>query len=215
MPESFARDLGIGMPAQITSNGTGYAGGIAAVSPEVVNGMKSPRACAADGKKLARPGCARTSGCRCASSWTPNQRRADGGARPVRVEQDGGNFAYVVDSGSMCAASQTGAASLDAVEIVSGLTRATASSSPAPTSSTTRTASASPENDHARFPTTRAPALDRRKISPTPSAAPARSTCSTADATRGAASANGRAREPRIAHGYRATTRCWSRFGIR
>ncbi len=38
IPESFARDLGIGMPAQITSgNGEPFAAQVAAVSPEVVN----------------------------------------------------------------------------------------------------------------------------------------------------------------------------------
>ena len=44
VPESFARDLGLGMSAQLTS-GTGdpYPGEIAAVSPEVVNGEVTTR----------------------------------------------------------------------------------------------------------------------------------------------------------------------------
>lgn len=51
VPESFARDLAIGMPAQITSNGTPFAGEIAAVSPEVVNGEVTARVRFADGKQ--------------------------------------------------------------------------------------------------------------------------------------------------------------------
>ncbi|MFB5204643.1 hypothetical protein, partial [Stenotrophomonas sp. 3diitr2024] len=46
-PESFARDLAIGMPAQLTGgNGQPFPGEISAVSPEVVNG-EAPSACAA------------------------------------------------------------------------------------------------------------------------------------------------------------------------
>src|SRR3546814_13709665 len=38
VPESFARDLGIGIPAPVTSNGKTYKAEVSAVSPEVVNG---------------------------------------------------------------------------------------------------------------------------------------------------------------------------------
>ncbi|MGE6333085.1 efflux RND transporter periplasmic adaptor subunit [Stenotrophomonas sp. NPDC077659] len=44
VPESFARDLAIGMPAQLTGgNGKPFAGEISAVSPEVVNGEVNAR----------------------------------------------------------------------------------------------------------------------------------------------------------------------------
>ncbi|HMT38145.1 MAG TPA: efflux RND transporter periplasmic adaptor subunit [Thermomonas sp.] len=119
VPESFARDLGIGMPAQITSNGTGYAGEIAAVSPEVVNGEVTARVRFADGKQP--PG------------LRQNQRLSVRIVMDTRkdvlmvergpfVEQDGGRFAYVMDGGSAVRRPiQAGATSLDAVEIVSGL----------------------------------------------------------------------------------------------
>ncbi|MBN8265581.1 MAG: efflux RND transporter periplasmic adaptor subunit, partial [Xanthomonadales bacterium] len=119
VPESFARDLGIGMPAQITSNGTGYAGEIAAVSPEVVGGQVTSRVRFSDGRQP--PG------------LRQNQRLSVRIVMDTRkdvlmvergpfVEQDGGNFAYVVDGSSATRHPiKTGAASLDAVEIVSGL----------------------------------------------------------------------------------------------
>ncbi|WP_271680427.1 efflux RND transporter periplasmic adaptor subunit [Thermomonas mangrovi] len=119
VPESFARDLGIGMPAQITSNGTGYAGEIAAVSPEVVNGEVTARVRFADGKQP--PG------------LRQNQRLSVRIVMDTRkdvlmvergpfVEQDGGRFAYVMDGSSAVRRPiQAGATSLDAVEIVSGL----------------------------------------------------------------------------------------------
>ncbi|WP_267106631.1 HlyD family efflux transporter periplasmic adaptor subunit, partial [Xanthomonas sacchari] len=44
VPESFARDLAIGMPAQLTSGaGEPFSGAISAVSPEVVNGEVNAR----------------------------------------------------------------------------------------------------------------------------------------------------------------------------
>ena len=97
VPESFARDLGIGMPAQVTSNGAKYAAEIAAVSPEVVNGEVTARVRFADGKQP--PG------------LRQNQRLSVRVVMDTRhdvlmvergpfVEQDGGNFAYLVDGSS-------------------------------------------------------------------------------------------------------------------
>ncbi len=43
VPESFARDLAIGVPAQISSVGTIYPATVSAVSPEVVNGEVTAR----------------------------------------------------------------------------------------------------------------------------------------------------------------------------
>src|SRR5690606_2884595 len=43
VPESFARDLAIGMPAQLTGGGNTHAAQVSAVSPEVVNGEVTAR----------------------------------------------------------------------------------------------------------------------------------------------------------------------------
>jgi HlyD family secretion protein len=43
VPESFARDLGIGVPAEIQGSGKTFAATISAVSPEVVNGEVAAR----------------------------------------------------------------------------------------------------------------------------------------------------------------------------
>ena len=119
VPESFARDLGIGMPAQVTSNGAKYAAEIAAVSPEVVNGEVTARVRFADGKQP--PGLRQNQrlSVRVVMDTKRNVLMVE---RGPFVEQDGGNFAYVVDGGSATRKPiKTGAASLDAVEIVSGL----------------------------------------------------------------------------------------------
>ncbi|MGY1458700.1 MULTISPECIES: efflux RND transporter periplasmic adaptor subunit [unclassified Luteimonas] len=119
VPESFARDLGIGMPAQVTSVGKAWAAEISAVSPEVVNGEVNARLRFADGQQP--PG------------LRQNQRLSARIVMDTRddvlmvergpfLEQDGGSFAYVVDGGSAQRRPiQTGASSLSAVEIVSGL----------------------------------------------------------------------------------------------
>jgi HlyD family secretion protein len=43
VPESFARDLAIGMPGEISGNGQTWPGRVSAVSPEVVNGQVAAR----------------------------------------------------------------------------------------------------------------------------------------------------------------------------
>ncbi|HET7299019.1 MAG TPA: efflux RND transporter periplasmic adaptor subunit, partial [Oleiagrimonas sp.] len=43
VPESFARDLGVGMTAQISGNGQTWKGAVSAISPEVVNGQVATR----------------------------------------------------------------------------------------------------------------------------------------------------------------------------
>lgn len=43
VPESFARDLAIGMPGEISGNGSTWRGSVSAVSPEVVNGQVAAR----------------------------------------------------------------------------------------------------------------------------------------------------------------------------
>ena len=119
VPESFARDLGLGMPAQVTSTGTQYPAAVSAVSPEVVNGEVTTRLRFGDGRQP--PGLRQNQ--RLAARIVLDTRRnvlmVD---RGPFLEQDGGRFAYVVDGGTaMRRPIRTGASSLSAVEIVSGL----------------------------------------------------------------------------------------------
>lgn len=119
VPESFARDLGIGMPAQVTSGGRAWPAEISAVSPEVVNGEVNARLRFADGNQP--PG------------LRQNQRLSARIVLDTRedvlmvergpfLEQEGGNYAYVVEGGTAQRRPiQAGASSLSAVEIVSGL----------------------------------------------------------------------------------------------
>lgn len=119
VPESFARDLGIGMPAQVTTAGKQWPAEISAVSPEVVNGEVNARLRFAEGGQP--PG------------LRQNQRLSARIVMDTRqdvlmvergpfLEQEGGNFAYVVQGGNAeRRAIQAGASSLSAVEIVSGL----------------------------------------------------------------------------------------------
>ena len=119
VPESFARDLAIGVPAQITSGGNRYAAQVSAVSPEVVNGEVTARLRFDDGQQP--PG------------LPQNQRLSARIVLDTRedvlmvergpfLEQDGGRFAWVVEGSSAVRRPiQAGASSLNAVEIVSGL----------------------------------------------------------------------------------------------
>ncbi|MFA5589363.1 MAG: efflux RND transporter periplasmic adaptor subunit [Lysobacteraceae bacterium] len=119
VPESFARDLAIGVPAQIRSSGRDYAAQVAAVSPEVVNGEVTARLRFGDGQQPL--------------GLRQNQRlsarivldRRDDVLMVERgpfLEQGGGRFAWVVHDGvAERRPIQAGASSLNAVEIVSGL----------------------------------------------------------------------------------------------
>lgn len=117
VPESFARDLGIGMPATISGGGADYQGQVAAVSPEVVNGEVTAR--------LRFTGAAPT-------GLRQNQQLQarivlDRKADVVQVERGsfvdaaGGHYAYFVN-GSIAERRpiHTGVASLGAVEILDG-----------------------------------------------------------------------------------------------
>ena len=119
VPESFARDLAIGMPAQITSNGKAFPAKVSAVSPEVVNGEVNARLRFDAGNQP--------------PSLRQNQRLSARIVLDTRhdvlmvergpfLEQDGGRFAYVVDGSSAVRKPvQAGTSSLNAVEIISGL----------------------------------------------------------------------------------------------
>jgi HlyD family secretion protein len=119
VPESFARDLAIGMPAQITSNSVQYAAQVSAVSPEVVNGEVNARLRFSAGKQ---PLGLRQNQRLSARIVLDTRRNVLMVERGSFLEQDGGRFAYVVDgSRAVRRPIQTGVSSLGAVEIVSGL----------------------------------------------------------------------------------------------
>ncbi len=119
VPESFARDLGIGMPAQIASGGKQYPAKVSAVSPEVVNGEVNARLRFADGRQ---PPSLRQNQRLSARIVLDTRRDVLMVERGPFLEQDGGRFAYVVDgSQAVRTPMETGANSLSAVEIVGGL----------------------------------------------------------------------------------------------
>lgn len=119
VPESFARDLAIGMPAQITSNGTPFPAKVSAVSPEVVNGEVNARLRFDAGKQ---PPSLRQNQRLSARIVLDTRRDVLMVERGPFLEQDGGRFAYVVDGSSAVRKPiQAGASSLNAVEIRSGL----------------------------------------------------------------------------------------------
>ncbi|MGJ4729863.1 efflux RND transporter periplasmic adaptor subunit [Luteimonas sp. SDU101] len=119
VPESFARDLAIGVPAQVTSSGNRYAAQVSAVSPEVVNGEVTARLRFDEGQQP--------------PNLRQNQRLSARIVLDTRedvlmvergpfLEQDGGRVAWVVEGSSAVRRPiQAGAFSLNAVEIVSGL----------------------------------------------------------------------------------------------
>ena len=118
VPESFARDLAIGMPAQLSGGRGEYPAKVSAVSPEVVNGEV-------------------TGGLRFTGEQPPglrqNQRMRARILLDTRedvlqvergpfLEQGGGTRAYVVEDGAaVLTPIRTGVSSLGAVEILEGL----------------------------------------------------------------------------------------------
>ncbi len=118
VPESFARDLAIGIPAQINSNGLQYAAQVSAVSPEVVNGEVNARLRFADGRQP--PGLRQNQ--RLSARIVLDTRRNVLMVERGSFVEQGGGFAYVVDgSRAQRRRIQTGVSSLGQVEIVSGL----------------------------------------------------------------------------------------------
>ena len=119
VPESFARDLGIGMPAQVTAgNGQPFAAQVAAVSPEVVNGEVISRL-RFTGKQP--PGLRQNQRLN-ARIVLDTRRNVLMVERGPFLEQGGGNSAYVMDGSSAVKRPiRAGASSLNAVEILGGL----------------------------------------------------------------------------------------------
>lgn len=119
VPESFARDLAIGMNAQLNSGGnTSFAATVSAVSPEVVNGEVTARLRFVDGQP---------------AGLRQNQRMRARVVLDTRqdvlmvergpfLDQGGGNFAYVME-GSVAVRRpvRMGVSSLSAVEVIDGI----------------------------------------------------------------------------------------------
>ena len=119
VPESFARDLAIGVPAQISSSGNSYAARVAAVSPEVVNGEVTARLRFDEGQQPPNLRQNQRLSARIVLDTRENVLMVE---RGPFLEQDGGRIAWVVDGSSAVRRPiQAGASSLNAVEIVSGL----------------------------------------------------------------------------------------------
>ena len=118
VPESFARDLAIGMPAQLASGrGEPFAAQVSAVSPEVVNGEVVARLRFKDKQP---PGLRQNQrmSARILLDTRENVLMVD---RGPFLEQGGGS-AYVMDGDvAVKRRIRTGASSLGAVEILEGL----------------------------------------------------------------------------------------------
>ena len=119
VPESFARDLAIGMPAQLASGrGEPFAAQVSAVSPEVVNGEVVARLRFKDKQP---PGLRQNQrmSARILLDTRPGVLMVD---RGPFLEQGGGNSAYVMDGDvAVKRPIRTGTSSLGSVEILEGL----------------------------------------------------------------------------------------------
>ncbi len=122
VPESFARDLGIGIPAEVSGNTGTFAAAISAVSPEVVNGEVAARL-RFTGKQppALRQNVLRQNQRLSARIVLDTRRDVLMVERGPFIDQGGGNSAYVMD-GSIAVKRplRTGASSLGAVEILDG-----------------------------------------------------------------------------------------------
>lgn len=121
VPESFARDLGIGIPAEITGNSGGgsgsFAAAISAVSPEVVNGEVAARLRFSE----KQPAGLRQNQRLSARIVLDTRRNVLNVERGPFLEQGGGLSAYVMDGDiAVKRPLRTGVSSLGAVEILDG-----------------------------------------------------------------------------------------------
>ena len=117
VPESFARDLAIGMPAQLTGANATYPAEVSAVSPEVVNGEVTARLRFTGDVP---PGLRQNQRLRVRVLLDTREDVLMVERGPF-LEQGGGNWAYVMDgSTAVRTPIRTGVASLGAVEILAG-----------------------------------------------------------------------------------------------
>ncbi|PJJ97028.1 efflux transporter periplasmic adaptor subunit [Lysobacteraceae bacterium NML75-0749] len=120
VPESFARDLAIGMPAELSGNNQRYPATVAAVSPEVVSGEVSARLRFAEGRQ---PEALRQNQRLAARILLDTRHGVLMVERGPALDQGVGHSVWVVVDGIATKRPiKTGARSLDSVEIVSGLT---------------------------------------------------------------------------------------------
>lgn len=117
VPDAFARDIAMGMAAEIRSGATTYAGKVRSVSPEVIDGSVATRIEFGD----QRPEGLRQNqrlGARILIEEKPNVLKIE---RGPFVEAGGGNVVYVM-AGDVAERRtvKLGAIGLDAVEIISG-----------------------------------------------------------------------------------------------
>ena len=118
VPESFARDLAIGMAAQISGNGNQWQGTVGAISPEVVNGEVAARVRFVG----AKPEHLRQNQRLSVRILLDKRDNALTVARGSFVDESGGRYAYVVRDGIAVKTPVTlGASSIDKVEVLQGL----------------------------------------------------------------------------------------------
>jgi HlyD family secretion protein len=117
VPDSFARDLALGMTAEIRAGSTNFAGRVRSVSPEVVDGNVATRLEFLDQRPAGLRQNQRLTA-RILIEERPNVLKVE---RGPFLESGGGNFAYFVEDGvAERRPIRAGAVSLDAVEILSG-----------------------------------------------------------------------------------------------
>jgi len=117
VPDSFARDLAIGMSAEIRAGTATFAGRVRSVSPEVVDGNVATRLEFGEQRPAGLRQNQRLTA-RILIEERPNVLKVE---RGPFVDQGGGNYAYFVEDGvAERRAIRTGAVSLDAVEILAG-----------------------------------------------------------------------------------------------
>lgn len=118
VPESFARDLAIGMPAQLSGGRGEYPAKVSAVSPEVVNGEVTGRL-RFTGEQ---PPALRQNQRMRARILLDTREDVLMVERGPFLEQGSGTRAYVVEDGTaVLTPIRTGVSSLNAVEILEGL----------------------------------------------------------------------------------------------
>ena len=118
VPESFARDLAIGMTGQISGNGNTWKGLVSAISPEVVNGEVAARV-RFDGATPKQLRQNQRLSVRIVLDHRDNVLTVQRGSF---VDESGGSYAYVVKDGIATKTPiRVGASSIDKVEILQGL----------------------------------------------------------------------------------------------
>jgi HlyD family secretion protein len=117
VPENFAADLGIGMPAEIMIGNSTVKGKLSALSPEVVKNIVLARL-RFDGKQPEGLRQSQRVSARLLIEEKPNVVMVQ---RGPFLESEGGRFAYVVRNGiAVRTPVEVGATSISAVEILSG-----------------------------------------------------------------------------------------------